>query len=137
MLDLYAATRNETLRVDLKTEISAFAVENDFVTRFTSLVVVAAQTRKRRSKEKQRQIRELFEQYAQNEKIVRPDQEWFFSNRHGFLWKGSINNSDSKSRPGCPISKNQIKSLPSMLAHVEIISHGNNCQRISSVFLRL
>ena len=85
MLDLYAATRNETLRVDLKTEISAFAVENDFVTRFTSLVVVAAQTRKRRSKEKQRQIRELFEQYAQNELIMRPDQEWFFSNRQGFL----------------------------------------------------
>jgi len=67
MLNLYAATRNETLRVDLKTQIGDFAVENDFVTRFTSLVVVAAQTRKRRSKEKQRQIRELFDQFAKDE----------------------------------------------------------------------
>ena len=77
MLNLYAATRNETLRVDLKTQIGDFAVENDFVTRFTSLVVVAAQTRKRRSKEKQRQIRELFDQFAKDE-TMSLDQEWFY-----------------------------------------------------------
>ena len=74
MLDLYAATRNETLRQELKTDIGDFAVENDFVTRFTSLVVVAAQTRKRRSKEKQRQVRELFQQY-QNQ-LALNDQDW-------------------------------------------------------------
>ena len=74
MLDLYAATRNETLRQELKTDIGDFAVENDFVTRFTSLVVVAAQTRKRRSKEKQRQVRELFQQH-QNQ-LALNDQDW-------------------------------------------------------------
>ena len=73
MLDLYAATRNETLKQELKREISDFAVENDFVTRFTSLVVVAAQTRKRRSKEKQRQVRKLFQQF--HHQLVLNDQD--------------------------------------------------------------
>merc|ERR1712176_1111237 len=64
-LDLYAATRNEDLRAVLKEQISDFAVENDFVTRFTSLVVVQAQVRKRRSREKQMAVQALFQEYNQ------------------------------------------------------------------------
>jgi len=64
-LDLYAATRNEDLRTVLKEQISDFAVEHDFVTRFTSLVVVQAQVRKRRSREKQMAVQALFQEYNQ------------------------------------------------------------------------
>lgn len=62
-LKLYHATYYPDEREAAKQQISDFAVANDFVTEFTSLVVVQAQVRKRRSREKQLAIRALFDEY--------------------------------------------------------------------------
>jgi len=62
-LDIYKATRDEDLRAALKKEITDFAVDQAFVTRFTSLVVVEARVVKRRSAEKEEKIKKLFEDF--------------------------------------------------------------------------
>ena len=62
-LDLYHATRNNALRETIQGEVESLAVENQFVTIFTSLVVVQGQTRKKRGIEKREAIKALFDEY--------------------------------------------------------------------------
>lgn len=62
-LDLYHATRNEQLRETIQGEVESLAVDNQFVTIFTSLVVVQGQTRKKRGIEKREAIKALFDEY--------------------------------------------------------------------------
>ena len=62
-LELYHATRDTRLQRQLQADIEEFAVDEQFVTIFTSLVVVAGQTRKKRSLEKRQEIAHLFEEY--------------------------------------------------------------------------
>jgi len=62
-LDLYHATRREELRTQIQSEVEQLAVEHDFVTIFTSLVVVQGQVRKKRGIEKREAIKALFDEY--------------------------------------------------------------------------
>merc|ERR1712157_183342 len=62
-LDLYHATRREELKTQIQSEVEALAVEHDFVTIFTSLVVVQGQVRKKRGIEKREAIKALFDEY--------------------------------------------------------------------------
>merc|ERR1712003_360120 len=62
-LELYHATRREELKTQIQSEVEALAVEHDFVTIFTSLVVVQGQVRKKRGIEKREAIKALFDEY--------------------------------------------------------------------------
>jgi len=77
-LKLYHDSYVQSVKDDLKAEIEVFAVMNDFVTEFTSLVVVEATRRKRsvdgvtirkrRSKEKQHKLKKMFSEYREEVK---------------------------------------------------------------------
>ena len=77
-LKLYHDSYVQSVKDDLKAEIEVFAVKNDFVTEFTSLVVVEATRRKRsvdgvtiqkrRSKEKQHKLKKMFSEYREEVK---------------------------------------------------------------------
>ena len=77
-LKLYHDSYVQSVKEDLKAEIEVFAVMNDFVTEFTSLVVVEATRRKRsvdgvtirkrRSKEKQHKLKKMFSEYREEVK---------------------------------------------------------------------
>ena len=72
-LRLYHDSYVQDVKDALKADIEDFAVMNDFVTEFTTLVVVEATRRnlpvdgviikKRRSREKQHKLKELFSEY--------------------------------------------------------------------------
>merc|ERR1712168_340184 len=80
-LKLYHDSYVESVREDLKSEIEDFAVMNDFVTEFTSIVVVEATRRKRpvdgvtikkrRSKEKQHKLKQMFSEYREEVKRLK------------------------------------------------------------------
>ena len=72
-LELYHATINNSLKRDLKADIEQFAVDEQFVTIFTSLVVTEGQTRKKRSLEKRQEIAHLFEEYR-NQMVVQENE---------------------------------------------------------------
>ena len=77
-LKLYHDSYVQSVKDDLKAEIEVFAAKNDFVTEFTSLVVVEATRRKRsvdgvtirkrRSKEKQHKLKKMFSEYREEVK---------------------------------------------------------------------
>ena len=77
----------ESERDALKADIEAFAVMNDFVTEFTSLVVVEATRRKRpvdgvtikkrRSKEKQHKLKQMFSEYREEVKRLKAMEQVF------------------------------------------------------------
>ena len=82
-LKLYHDSYVQSVKDDLKAEIEVFAVKNDFVTEFTSLVVVEATRRKRsvdgvtiqkrRSKEKQHKLKQMFSEYREEvERLEEP-----------------------------------------------------------------
>ena len=82
-LKLYHDSYVQSVKDDLKAEIEVFAVKNDFVTEFTSLVVVEATRRKRsvdgvtiqkrRSKEKQHKLKKMFSEYREEvERLEEP-----------------------------------------------------------------
>ena len=62
-LELYHATRRNNIKKQIQAEVEALAVEHDFVTIFTSLVVVEGQVRKKRGIEKREAIKAMFEEY--------------------------------------------------------------------------
>ena len=74
-LKLYHATRSSALRNQIQEEIEELAVQDQFVTIFTSLVVVEGQVRKKRGIEKRQEIAALFEErsalIAQDNETVR------------------------------------------------------------------
>ena len=80
-LRLYHDSYVEEVKDALKADIEDFAVMNDFVTEFTTLVVVEATRRsrlvdgviikKRRSREKQNKLKELFFEYREELKRQR------------------------------------------------------------------
>ena len=74
-LKLYHATRNTGLREQIQEEIEELAVQDQFVTIFTSLVVVEGQVRKKRGIEKRQEIAALFEEHnalvAQDNETIR------------------------------------------------------------------
>ena len=77
----------ESERDTLKAEIEDFAVLNNFVTEFTSLVVVEATRRKRpldgitikkrRSKEKQHKLKQMFAEYRKEVKRLKALEQVF------------------------------------------------------------
>ena len=77
-LRLYHDSYVQDVKDALKADIEDFAVMNDFVTEFTTLVVVEATRRnlpvdgviikKRRSREKQHKLKELFSEYREEVK---------------------------------------------------------------------
>ena len=82
----------ESERDALKADIEAFAVMNDFVTEFTSLVVVEATRRKRpvdgvtikkrRSKEKQHKLKQMFSEYREEVKRLKAMEQVFIIFMH-------------------------------------------------------
>ena len=80
-LRLYHDSYVQDVKDLLKADIEDFAVMNDFVTEFTTLVVVEATGRnllvdgviikKRRSREKQHQLKELFAEYKEELKRLK------------------------------------------------------------------
>jgi len=62
-LEHYHATRRQNERRHLQTQIEQLAVEEQFVTIFTSLVVVQGQVRKKRGIEKRQEIAALMSEY--------------------------------------------------------------------------
>ena len=72
-LELYHATRDTRLQRQLQADIEEFAVDEQFVTIFTSLVVVAGQTRKKRSLEKRQEIAALWAEH--NNQIAAQENE--------------------------------------------------------------
>ena len=80
-LKLYADSYVDSVKEALKTEIEEFAVLNDFVTDFTSMVVTDATRRrkpvdgvtikKRRSKEKQHKLKQMFQEYREEVKRLK------------------------------------------------------------------
>ena len=78
---LYHDSYVENVKDLLKADIEDFALLNDFVTEFTTLVVVEATRRnrpvdeviikKRRSKEKQHKLKELFSEYREEIKRLK------------------------------------------------------------------
>ena len=79
-LRLYHDLYVQEVKDALKADIEDFAVMNDFVTEFTTLVVVEATRRsrpvdgvvikKRRSREKQHKLKELFSEYREAFHVV-------------------------------------------------------------------
>ena len=66
-LDLYkSATHDPATQRRLKSQIEELAVEEQFVTMFTSLVVVQGQVRKKRSLEKRQEIAHLMAEYRES-----------------------------------------------------------------------
>ena len=78
-LKLYHATRNNALKAQIQEEIEELAVQDQFVTIFTSLVVVEGQVRKKRGIEKRQEIAALFQEHnalvAQDNETVRVRRE--------------------------------------------------------------
>ena len=82
-LKLYHDSYVQSVKDDLKAEIEVFAVMNDFVTEFTSLVVVEATRRKRsvdgvtirkrRSKEKQHKLKKMFSEYREDVELLKAE----------------------------------------------------------------
>ena len=80
-LRLYHDSYVQEVKDSLKSNIEDFAVMNDFVTEFTTLVVVEATRRsrlvdgvvikKRRSREKQHKLKELFSEYKEEVKRLK------------------------------------------------------------------
>ena len=80
-LRLYHDSYVQEVKDALKADIEDFAVMNDFVTEFTTLVVVEATRRsrpvdgvvikKRRSREKQHKLKELFLEYTEEVKRLK------------------------------------------------------------------
>ena len=80
-LRLYHDSYVSDVKDSLKTDIEDFAVMNDFVTEFTTLVVVentrtnrpvdGVIIKKRRSKEKQHKLKELFSEYREELKRLK------------------------------------------------------------------
>ena len=80
MLKLYHDSYVESVRDDLKAQIENYAILHDFVSEFTALVVTEDQTRtnndhviikKRRSKEKQQKLKQLFQEYREEVKRLK------------------------------------------------------------------
>ena len=69
-LELYHATRRNNIRKQIQAEVEALAVEHDFVTIFTSLVVVDGQVRKKRGIEKREAIKAMFEEYRHEVELL-------------------------------------------------------------------
>ena len=78
-LKLYHATRNQALKQQIQGEIEELAVQDQFVTIFTSLVVVEGQVRKKRGIEKRQEIAALFKErnalIAQDNETIRVRRE--------------------------------------------------------------
>ena len=86
-LKLYHDSYVQDVKDSLKADIEDFAVMNDFVTEFTSLVVVEATRRKRpvdgvtikkrRSKEKQHKLKQMFSEYREEVKRLKAMEQVF------------------------------------------------------------